>query len=157
MPAKKRAKVMTASQSIREKLPCLTGLSDDIDSETGNKVMDLYFNTNTRPNRFKYVSIMKLSGHEPYNAIHLLNHAGAFATHSGREALIELIQDARNAGMHRGECTDKTLDALERCANCLFSLEQDGFTIGCGKVEAVDFPARLMCAEICAEVCGNVM
>lgn len=152
MPAKKRAKVMTASQSIREKLPCLTGLSDDMNSETGNKVMDLYFNTNKRPNRFKYVSIMKLSGHEPYNAIHLLRHAGAFATHSGREALIELIQDARDAGLHRGECTDETLNVLERCASCVFSLEQDGLTIGCGRVEAEDFPVRLMCAEICSNL-----
>jgi len=117
-----------------------------MDTETEDRIMKKYFDPSIEPNRFKYVSIIKIGGHVPYEVIYTLNHTGAFASHNGRQALLGLIRDARNAGAHRGNCTNETLDTLERYTQYAFSLEKDE-TIGCGSVDAGDFPVRLLSAE----------
>ena len=140
MQTKKR--IRTEQQPIRESLPKLKGLlPSDMDMETKNRIIEKYFDPSIEPNRFKYVSIIKIGGHEPNEVIYALRHAGAFSSHNGRKALPGLISDARNAGMYRGDCTDETLDTLERHAHNVFSLDENE-TIGCGIVDAADFPVR---------------
>jgi hypothetical protein len=127
---------------MRESLPKLKELlPSDMDTETKNRIIEKYFDPSIEPNRFNYVSIIKIGGHEPNEVIYALRHAGAFSSHNGRKALLGLIRDARNAGMYRGDCTDETLDTMERYARNTFSLDKDE-TIGCGIVDAADFPVR---------------
>ena len=137
MQVHKRARVMTTTKLV-DVLPCLTGLTTDMDNETEHAIAKQYFDPNVYPNRFKYASIVQLGGHAPYLVIDTLKHEGAFSSQACRRALVDLVDNARDAGPYRGNCTMATLDTLERYAKHAFSLEKD-MTIGCG---SVDFCSR---------------
>ncbi len=127
MPAKKRAKI--AQHTLRKALPHLTALSEDIDAQTERRITKAYSDKSIRPNRFAYASaIIATDGLHP--TLRLLKDAGAFASHAGRQALIELVDEAR-----RVQGDGETLDTLERYARCAFSLEDDSVTIGCGNID----------------------
>jgi hypothetical protein len=126
---------------VEQSLSSLTGLPGDMDTETKDRINEKFFDPSIEPNRFKYVSIIKVGGHEPNELIYALRQAGAFSSHNGRQALLGLIRDARNAGIYRGDCTNETLDILERHTSYAFSLDKDE-TIGCGIFDAADFPIR---------------
>ncbi len=126
---------------VEHALICFMGLPEDMDPETEDRIVEKFFDPSIEPNRFKYVSIMKVGGHEPDEVIYALRQEGAFSSHNGRRALLGLIRAARNAGTYRGDCTDETLDMLERYTRFAFSLDE-GETIGCGTIDASDLLVR---------------
>ena len=130
MHVNKRAKIAAATK-LGDALPCLTGLPTEMDKESQRAILKKYFDASVKPNRFKYVSIIK-SG-TPNQVVDTLKDTGAFSSHNCRQALLELIHDARDAGTYRADCDTETLDSVERYAQCAFSLEDD-HTIGCGNV-----------------------
>ena len=134
---KKRSKRSTEHSkpySIRDKLPCVVQWPEDMDKLTEDAVAQCYFDTNITPNRFVYASIV-LKSSDAYSTLHELRLAGAFSSDNSRQALIEIIDNIRDAGEYRvPSCSDDLLITLERYAHYAFSIEDDGLSVGCGTI-----------------------
>ena len=76
-------------------------------------------------NRFQYC-ILVHKADSPRDAVETLSREGAFATKTGRSALLDVVGDARNTVW----CKQEVLDTLERYATYAFVL--DGTTVTCG-------------------------
>lgn len=124
------------ADEIHDALPCLTGLPDSATDETRRAIMEKFFDPDAKPRRFRYASIIKQYGSVPNDAILALRTVGAFSSHVGRQALIELVGEARGDREHGAECEDETLDKIERYAKYAYSIEADETTVGCGTVAA---------------------
>jgi hypothetical protein len=121
-------------ESIGDHLPYLLVYPENWNQEMESKLLQKYFNESVYPNHFVMVSIIKAAGNQHDNALENLKQAGAFSYAKNRKALLELIQDARNADKYRVDCSDDLLDTLERYAKYAFTIEDDGETMGCGSI-----------------------
>jgi hypothetical protein len=120
-------------QRIQERLPHVHSLPNNWKRDMEVQVFQKYFDESVRPNVFVFISIIKTTGNNNnYAAIETLKDAGAFSSAKSRKALIEIIQDARNADSYRLDCADDLLDLVERYAKYAFAIEEDGLTVGCG-------------------------
>ena len=122
------------TEKLLDAIPCLTSLPLDMTVETEHSITQKYFNRAIQPNRFKYVSIIKLYGQKPNTAVFMLRDSGAFSSSLNRQTLVDLVSDARCDRVYSIECANDTLDKVECYAKYAFSLEADGLTVGCGNV-----------------------
>ena len=126
--------IIEQSHPIHDQLPCIVQWPETMDALTKDKVAVRYFDASIRPNRFIYASIL-LKSIDTNSALRELKLAGAFSSSNGRQALVEVLSDARDAGEHKGsDCSDDLLDTLERYACYAFSLEDDELSVGCGVI-----------------------
>ena len=125
--------------SIRDKLPCVDQWPENLEQDT---IAQRYFDTNIRPNRFVYASII-LKSNDTYSTLNELKLTGAFSSSNGRQALVDIIGNVRDAGEYRAPCcSDDLLDTLERYACYAFSIEDDKLSVGCGTIPLENAPCK---------------
>jgi hypothetical protein len=90
-----------------------------------DSVCEKYFATAVHVNRFR-LCILVHKAESPAQAIAALSHAGAFATHVARQALLDVVREARNTDWAKPE----VLDALERY--CTYAFVLSGTAMTCG-------------------------
>jgi len=125
----------TPLQSVQERLPHVLSLPNNWQKDMEPTLFQKYFDETVRPNAFVFISIIKTTGNSYSAAIETLKDAGAFSSAKSRLALMEIIQDARNADTYRTDCSDDLLDLVERYAKHAFSIEEDCQTVGCGSFD----------------------
>lgn len=115
---------------LKELLPCVVSWPRDASSAFFERVSQQYFSF-TYINRFHYCILLHKS-ESVRDALQTFSSEGAFATQGGRDALLDVIREARNTGW----CKTEVLDELERYAKYAFVLK--GFVVTCGCVSDDD-------------------
>ena len=115
--------MLVLGHPLKTRLPCVTCWPRDAPAAFFDAVSEAYFADTGSVNRFEY-SVRLHRAEKTEEALQTLGDA--FATQSGRDALLALVREARNTRW----CKAEILDAVERHATYAFVL--DGTRMTCG-------------------------
>jgi len=114
---------------VREELPYVVSWPKDASHAFYQEVHSRYFSAaeERSVDWFNYCILIHKAD-SPYAAIHALQKDGAFATQLRRNALIAIVEEAKNSQW----CLKEVLSSVERYARYAFVL--DGLDITCGSL-----------------------
>ena len=118
---------------VRSMLPLVTQWPRDLTRRFLCDVYAKYFRGPARASRFK-CAVLVHRAETPRDGVSALSQAGVFSTRAGRDALLEIVEEARGADSD-GLCKVEVLDAVERYARYAFVL--DGTDMTCGSLPDV--------------------